>query len=250
MRLPISDPPGSSRIRSAATPYAGSSRNSLGRWWLASSVRTSRSRSGVAGRGVGQERRARAGVALQRGVEELVDLPPALGSHACESALQLARQPGTRHRPVALYRGGGDVHRLGGLLDGQAAEESQLDEPRLLRIERASRSRARVERDEIRSTAHRRRASASSSVTRGRAPAALLRAARARALDQDLPHRVRRDGAEVRAVLPALRPILQQPQIRLVDERRRLQRLPGTLAAQIARRQAPQLLVDDRQQRV
>ena len=80
--------------------------------------------------------------------------------------------------------------------------------------------------------------------------AALLRAAGARPLDQDLAHRVRGDRAEVRAVLPALRAILHQPQVGLVDERRRLERLARTLAAQIRRRQPAQLLVDDRQQRV
>ena len=61
--------------------------------------------------------------------------------------------------------------------------------------------------------------------------AALLRVARARPLDQDLAHRVRRDGAEVRAVLPAAGLVLQEAQVGFVDERRRLQRLAGPLAA-------------------
>ena len=80
--------------------------------------------------------------------------------------------------------------------------------------------------------------------------AALLRAARARPLDQDLPHRVRGNRAEVRAILPAIRPILHQAQIRLVDEAGGLKRLPGTLAAKVAGREPPQFLIDDRQQRI
>ena len=80
--------------------------------------------------------------------------------------------------------------------------------------------------------------------------AALQRAARAGPLDEDLPHRVRGDRAEVGAVLPAIGPVLHQAQVRLVDEAGRLERLPGPLAAQIARREPPQLLVDDRQQRI
>ena len=80
--------------------------------------------------------------------------------------------------------------------------------------------------------------------------AALLRAAGACALDQNLAHRMRRDRAEVRAVLPPSRFVLHETQIRLVDERRGLQRLAGTLAAQITRGKPPQLLVDDRQQRI
>ena len=58
------------------------------------------------------------------------------------------------------------------------------------------------------------------------------------------------DGAEVRAVLPAARLVLHQAHVRLVDERGRLQRLTGALAAEVARREPTQLLVDDRQQRV
>ena len=92
--------------------------------------------------------------------------------------------------------------------------------------------------------------SASSSVTRGCAPPRFERAARAGALDQDLPHRVGGNGAEVGAVLPAIRTILHQPQVRLVDEAGRLKRLAGTLAAEVAGREPPQLLINDRQQRV
>ena len=61
---------------------------------------------------------------------------------------------------------------------------------------------------------------------------------------------MRGDGAEVRAVLPPPRPILDQPQIGLVDEGGRLQRLTGALATQVRGREPPQLLVHDRQQRV
>ena len=61
---------------------------------------------------------------------------------------------------------------------------------------------------------------------------------------------MRGDGAEVRAVLPPPRPILHQPQVGLVDQGRRLQRLTGTLATQIRGSEPPQLLVHDRQQRI
>src|SRR6185436_8296389 len=71
-----------------------------------------------------------------------------------------------------------------------------------------------------------------------------------RPLDQDLPHRVRRDGAEVRPVLPALGPILQQLQIRFVHQRRRLQRLARALTFEIVRGEPAQLGVDHRHQRL
>ena len=58
------------------------------------------------------------------------------------------------------------------------------------------------------------------------------------------------DGAEVGAVLPPLRAILEQFEIRLVDERRRLQRLARTLPFEIVRRETPQLGIDERHQRL
>ena len=78
----------------------------------------------------------------------------------------------------------------------------------------------------------------------------LLRVAGAGSLDENLAHRVRRDGAEMRAVLPPPGLVLQETQVRLMDERRRLQRLAGPLATEITRRKAPELLVHDRQQRL
>ena len=54
----------------------------------------------------------------------------------------------------------------------------------------------------------------------------------------------------MRAILPLNLLHLDEPQIRLVDERRRLQRVPDPLTLHVARRQTAQLLVHERQQRV
>ena len=114
----------------------------------------------------------------------------------------------------------------------------------------ASRVQRGVERDHVDGALRRRRLQPFVERDARLAAAALQRVARARALDQDLPHRVRRDRAEVRAVLPALRAVLQQLQVRLVDERRRLQRLARALALEIVRGEPPQLGVDQRHQRL
>ena len=53
----------------------------------------------------------------------------------------------------------------------------------------------------------------------------------------------------MRAVLPRQLRVLQQPQIDVVDERGRLQRLTRPLATHVARRQTPELVVDQRHQR-
>jgi hypothetical protein len=50
---------------------------------------------------------------------------------------------------VPLHGGGGDVHRFRRFLDGEAAEETQLDEPRLLGVDLLEPLQRLVERDEI-----------------------------------------------------------------------------------------------------
>lgn len=49
---------------------------------------------------------------------------------------QLAPQPRARHFPIAFHGGVADLKNLCDLFDGKAAEETQLDNPALLRIDR------------------------------------------------------------------------------------------------------------------
>ena len=72
-------------------------------------------------------------------------------------------------------------------------------------------------------------------------------APRARALDENLPHRSRGDADEVPLVVPR-RAGARQPQIRLVHERGRLQRLPRPLAPHVGGREAAQLVIDPRRE--
>ena len=50
---------------------------------------------------------------------------------------------------MPLYGGRGDVHRFGGFFDGQAAEETQLDEASLLRIDGLKTLEGVVEREDV-----------------------------------------------------------------------------------------------------
>src|SRR5688572_21060750 len=59
---------------------------------------------------------------------------------------------------------------------------------------------------------------------------------------------MRGNGAEVRAILPAFRTVLHQPEVGLVNERRRLEGLARTFPPQIRGGQPAQLFVDDRQE--
>src|SRR5687767_12394966 len=164
-------------------------------------------------------------------------------------SFEFARQPGLGDGPVPFDGGGGDVHGRGRFLDGGAAEEPELDEARLFGIEVRELGQCRVEIEQV----DRWLAAGDESLVEGDTvarAAALGGAARAGALDQNLTHRVRGDGAEVGAVLPPARAVLHQPQVGLVHERRRLQRLPRFLAADVTRREPAQLLVDEWQKNV
>jgi hypothetical protein len=75
-----------------------------------------------------------------------------------------------------------------------------------------------------------------------------LIALRAGDIDQDAPHQPRRHRQKVGAVLPVHLSDVDQPQIRLVDERRGLQGLAGSLAREASLRDSPQLTVHERHQ--
>ena len=67
------------------------------------------------------------------------------------------------------------------------------------------------------------------------------------AFDQDLTHRVGGDCAEVRAILPAVRPVLHQPEVRFMDERCGLEGLARALTADVIGGQPSELLINNRQ---
>jgi hypothetical protein len=71
---------------------------------------------------------------------------------------------------------------------------------------------------------------------------------RARVIDQDPSHHLRRHAEEVRSILPADPLLTDQPEIRLMDQSGRLQRVIPTLVAQVAGRPPPELSIDQRQQ--
>lgn len=66
-------------------------------------------------------------------------------------------------------------------------------------------------------------------------------------IDQDLSHQVRGQGDEVAAVADLQSTLIQQPQVRLMDECGGLQRVVGTFPPQMATRDATQLLVHEGQ---
>ena len=73
---------------------------------------------------------------------------------------------------------------------------------------------------------------------------------RARVVNQDTAHHLRRDAEEMGAVLPVDPRLIDQPQVSLVHQGSGLQRVIGAFAAQVVGGKAAQLIVDERQQGV
>src|SRR6476660_2669907 len=66
-------------------------------------------------------------------------------------------------------------------------------------------------------------------------------------VDQDPSHHFRGEAEELRAVLPVNVFLIDQPEVSLVDQGGRLQRVIGKLLTQAINRDSPQFLVNERQ---
>jgi hypothetical protein len=64
-------------------------------------------------------------------------------------------------------------------------------------------------------------------------------------VDENAAHHPRGDAVELRAILPVDAALVDESQIHLVHERRRLQRVIATLAAQVRCRAPVQCVVDE-----
>lgn len=78
--------------------------------------------------------------------------------------------------------------------------------------------------------------------------AALPTSLPARVVDKDAAHDARRDGEEVRAILPRYVLGIDEPEIGLVHERGGLKTMPGPLAGHAAPRDLMEFLMDERDQ--
>jgi hypothetical protein len=166
-----------------------------------------------------------------------------------EASAKLPQQPQLRHFPVAFDRVTRHVQRLGGFFEAQPAEESHFHDLTLPWVNRRERRQGIVQRDQIRTglVRHNERLLQRS---HRRAATAFLIAPSARRINENPAHQPRRHREEVRAVLPPNPIDFNEPQVHLVDERRRLEGVADPFTLHVMTGQAAQLLMDQRQQRV
>src|SRR5689334_13181510 len=150
---------------------------------------------------------------------------------------------------MAFHAGCGYAEHLRALLDREAREEAQLDDAGLLRIERGETVQRVVERDDVETAIWPQFQRIVESQTLGVATA-LGAVSGARMVHEDLPHEVGRNTEKMRTVLPWSAFGADEAEIRLVDERRALQGVAGTLASQKALRETVQLAIDERHEAI
>ena len=80
------------------------------------------------------------------------------------------------------------------------------------------------------------------------AVATLDRVVTASVVNQDPAHDLCRDAEEVRSILPVDMALVDEPEVDLVNERRRLQGVVRPLASKLPRGRAPKLCIHERQQ--
>jgi hypothetical protein len=69
-------------------------------------------------------------------------------------------------------------------------------------------------------------------------------------IDQDPAHDLCRDAKKVGSMVPVDLALVDEPEVDLVNERRRLQRVVSPLASKLARGRPAELSVDEREQQI
>ena len=137
--------------------------------------------------------------------------------------------------PLPIDRRARDAQRLRGFVDRESAEESQLGDAAFSWIERRELRQRRVQIEKI---DIRRRRSRDRVVKRHAGPSAgaLGHLAAPRVVHEDAPHHLGRHGEELRAILPVGVSLVDQAEVRLVDQGGRLQEVSRAARAAAAPR--------------
>ena len=164
---------------------------------------------------------------------------------------QFAQQPAFRDRPLALDGSGRHRQRHRGFLDRQSAEEAQLDNPGLRLVERFEPRERAIEIEDVHCVdPMRRRGNGRIQFDGHGHSATFLPRLAPRMVEEHTPHKLRGDAEEMTSILPIDLALIEQTQIRLVDDRSDLEPIVPPFADQAARRKHTQFVVNERHQLV
>ena len=161
---------------------------------------------------------------------------------------QLSVQPDLRGAPVAPDGDRRNLEDYRRLLDREAAEKAHLDDLDLSGIDAGERVQGIIESDEVDGRVV---AQDSGFVQRDVLDAAsAFEVVPSSSLHKNATHQLRRDGKEVRSILPSHPLIVDQSDIGLIDQRGGLKAVVGSLAPHVAMGKPAELGVHDGRQRV
>ena len=200
----------------------------------------------VGSAGVGKIRLAFGVLACQRAFKDALHARPVV--QRVHPGLSSSIQPQFRGRPVTLHGRRRNAEGFGGFLDRQADEESELDDPALLWIDGREAFERVVQRDDVNRALRGDHMFVKGG--HGKAGAALVSRPLTRVIHQDAAHQRSGHREKVGAIPPLQAVNPGQPQIQLVDQRRRLQRVAVALAAHVVVGEPAQLFVDDRHESI
>ena len=142
--------------------------------------------------------------ASEHGVPDAIDFLPAIRRHRRlrRTLRERPEQPGAGGLPVALDGLGGDVEDVARFFEREAAEETQLCDPALARVERRQTFERHIEIQHVDARGQRDDAGRIIQRHACRLATALPRVTRPGAVHEDASHHLRGDGEKLRAVLP------------------------------------------------
>ncbi len=152
-------------------------------------------------------------------------------------------QPGFGDGPIPLYRFGRDLQRFSGFLNGKAAKESQLDNFRLARILLSELMQRRVDAHKF-SGLFRREYQGFVEGHNLVFAATLSAQMAAGMVNQDAAHDLGRDGKKVRATSPINGVMLDELEIRLMDQSGGLKGVILPFATHVPPGKTPHFVVD------
>jgi len=172
-------------------------------------------------------------------------------SALASAAGQLAKEPAFGEGPFAFHRRRRDTQRGRGLLDGQAAEEAQLDELRLIGIDLLKLGQRAIEVERIDGIDRRSwRRNGVVQLERQFTFSPFLPQLSARVIDEDTPHQLRGNREEMPTILPVDLALAEQLHVGFVDDHRGLEAIVAPFAREMARGQRVQLVIDQRDEPV
>ena len=161
-------------------------------------------------------------------------------------------KPGASDRPIALDRGWRCVERFGCLFHAHAGEKPALDDTALTLAHGVEPLEGFLEREQVIGAGSDAEDEVGRLVERNCVLCAfsLLRATGDSMIDQHTSHCTRGNGKKVCAITPAHAIETGELEVRLVDESGRVERVPFALALHAQVSDAPELLIQDRNEAI